>query len=96
MKKINKKSCINILYDAHVDNVINRKNKDYLYLLEHFNDLIANIDDNNLRNNILYSYVKIENLLFNYISYTSKNFYELGFNDLKNILFSDSKITNIN
>lgn len=87
MKKISNKTYINILYNAHTDNIINKKNKEYLNLLEHFNDLIGNINDNNLRNNILYSYIKIENLLFNYISYTSKNFYELGFNDLKNILF---------
>ena len=87
MKKTSNKTYINILYNAHTDNIINKKNKEYLHLLENFNDLISNINDDNLRNNILYSYIKIENLLFNYISCTSKNFYELGFNDLKNILF---------
>ena len=87
MKQISNKAYINILYNAHADNIINEKNKEYLHLLENFNYLISNINDDNLRNNILYSYIKIENLLFNYISCTSKNFYELGFNDLKNILF---------
>ena len=74
MKQISNKAYINILYNAHADNIINEKNKEYLHLLENFNDLISNINDDNLRNNILYSYIKIENLLFNYISYTIKNF----------------------
>lgn len=94
MKKTNN-TLISILYNTHTNNIIDRTNKDYLKLFEHYNDLISNINDEDLRNRILYSHIRIEELLFNYISYTSKNFYELGFNDLKNMLFRNQKIDNI-
>ena len=68
--------------------------KNYLKLFEHFYDLLSNVNNNNLRESILFSYIEIENLLFNYVECTSKNFYELGFNDLKAILFSNSTINN--
>ena len=53
MKQIRNKAYINILYNAHSDNIINKKNKEYLHLLEHFNDLLSNIHDDN-SNNTLY------------------------------------------
>lgn len=94
MKANKNKSQINVLYKTHIDNIIDREDQNYLKLFEHFNDLISNIHNDNLRSNILFSYIKIESLLFNYISRTSENFYEFGFNDLKAILFSNSKINN--
>lgn len=94
MKANKNKSQINVLYKTHIDNIIDREDQNYLKLFEHFNDLISNIHNDNLRSNILFSYIKIESLLFNYISRTSENFYEFGFNDLKSILFSNSKINN--
>lgn len=94
MKANKNKSQINVLYKTHIDNIINREDQNYLKLFENFNDLISNIHNDNLRSNILFSYIKIESLLFNYISRTSENFYEFGFNDLKSILFSNSKINN--
>ena len=96
MKANKNKSQINVLYKTHIDNIIDREDQNYLKLFEHFNDLISNIHNDNLRSNILFSYIKIESLLFNYISRTSENFYEFGFNDLKAILFSNSKINNNN
>ena len=96
MKANKNKSQINVLYKTHIDNIIDREDQNYLKLFEHFNDLISNIHNDNLRSNILFSYIKIESLLFNYISRTSENFYEFGFNDLKSILFSNSKINNNN
>ena len=94
MKANKNKSQINVLYKTHIDNIINREDQNYLKLFENFNDLISNIPEDSLRNNILFSYIKIETLLFNYISRTSENFYELGFNDLKSILFSNPTINN--
>ena len=94
MKRERENSHIQILYEAHHAHIINREDKKYLELFEHFYDLLSNVDNNNLRHSILFSYIEIENLLFNYIEYTSKRFYELGFNDLKAILFSNSTINN--
>lgn len=79
MKANKNKSQINVLYKTHIDNIIDREDQNYLKLFEHFNDLISNIHNDNLRSNILFSYIKIESLLFNYISRTSENFYEFIF-----------------
>ena len=57
------KSNINILYKTHIDNIISRNIKDYLKLFEHFNDLLSNVSNDNLRKNILFSYFEIEKLL---------------------------------
>ena len=57
------KSNLNILYKAHIDNIISRNIKDYLKLFEHFNDLLSNVSNDNLRKNILFSYFEIEKLL---------------------------------
>lgn len=94
MKRERKNSHIQILYEAHHTHIINKEDKNYLKLFEHFYDLLSNVNNNNLRESILFSYIEIENLLFNYVECTSKNFYELGFNDLKAILFSNSTINN--
>ena len=64
MLKLRKnKSNINILYKTHIDNIISRNIKDYLKLFEHFNDLLSNVSNDNLRKNILFSYFEIEKLL---------------------------------
>ncbi len=63
MKLRKNKSNINILYKTHIDNIISRNIKDYLKLFEHFNDLLSNVSNDNLRKNILFSYFEIEKLL---------------------------------
>lgn len=92
MKTSNKAILISSLYNNHSNNIITRKNKEYLKLFEHYNDLVSNIEDEDLRNRIMYSHIRIDELLFNSIISTSKEFYELAFNDLKTLIFTDDKI----
>ena len=63
MKLLKNKSNINILYKTYFDNIISMNIRDYLKLFEHFNDLLSNVSNDNLRKNILFSYFEIEKLL---------------------------------
>lgn len=90
---INKNSkLINNLYATHSNNIISKKDEEFILLFEHFNDLVSNIYPEDLRKKILYSHIEIEDLLYNYIISTSKTFYELGFNDFKELIFKKQKI----
>lgn len=82
------------LYNTHATYILNRNNKNYLKLFEHYNDLLSNVKDEDLQNELLYSHIKIESFLFDSIISTSKDFYELAFNDLKQLLFTEQKIDN--
>lgn len=92
MKTSNNNTLISSLYNTHSNIIISKKDKEYLKLFEHYNDLVSNIDDEDLRNRIMYSHIRIDELLFNSIISTSKEFYELAFNDLKTLIFTDDKI----
>lgn len=94
MKTKNSNTLITNLYKNHYNNIVSRKDEDYLMLFKHYNDLLSNITDEDLKQRILYSHIRIEELLFNNIISTSKTFYELGFNDLKYLLFKEQKIDN--
>ncbi len=90
-KKIN--SLITNLYHSHNNIIITKENPEYLKLFEQFHDLISNIESIPLKTSILNSYIKIENLLFNNIIATSKQFYKLGFDDLKETLLENKNIS---
>lgn len=94
MKTHQNKSLINYLYKSHITKIANQTNENYVRLFEQFNDLVSNIENKNLKNSILYSYVKIEKLFFDNITSTSKTFYEAGFNDFKKLLFTEQKLKN--
>jgi hypothetical protein len=94
LKTLNNNTLISSLYNSHSNTIINRKNKEYLKLFEHYNDLISNIEDEDLKNRIMYSHIRIEEFLFNSMISTSKKFYELAFNDLKALIFTEQKIDN--
>lgn len=92
MKKQNTDILLRALYNTHSTSIIDRKNKKYLKLFEQYNDIVSNINDENLKARIIYSHLNIEELLFGYISYTSRLFYELGFNDFKSLLLKNQNM----
>ncbi len=92
MKRISNDELLNSLYSTHSNDIMYKNNKKYLQLFQSYHDLVSNISNEDLRNRILYSHIRIEELLFNYISCTSRSFYKFGFNDLKNLLFENRDI----
>lgn len=92
MKTKKNNNLITNLYNSHNNIIITKETPEYLKLFEQLNDLISNIENDSLKITILNSYIKIENFLFNNIITTSKSFYKLGFDDLKEILLKNKKI----
>ena len=90
--KIKKNILILSLYNTHLKSLPDNNCTEYLKLFEHYQDLLANIQDEDLKNRIMYAHLHIDEFLFNQITINSKTFYEFGFNDLKNLLFSEQKI----
>lgn len=87
-------SLITNLYNTHSKNIVTIENTEYIKLFERFNDLISNIDDEELKNRIIYAHIRIEKFLWNSIKTTSKEFYEFAFNDLRNLIINEQRIDN--
>ncbi len=59
------------------------KNKNYLKELQNFFDKADNIEDQNLRQNIISQMLKCDNILTQIAESRFKKFYELGYNNAK-------------
>ena len=77
------------IYDTHSEDIINQTNDEYLKLFQHYQDIVSNVQDEDLRRRIIYSQLNIEEFLFAQINKSSRLFYEFGFNDFRKLMLDN-------